>query len=113
MRRRALLGGLLALVGVSGASAQRPRVVRIEARRFAFRPGEVTLQAGVPVILEFTTADVVMGFSAPGLNLRADIVPGQVAQLAFTPQKTGAFEYLCDIFCGDGHEKMTGMIRVI
>ena len=117
MRRRALLRSLIgtALVtsGVLTLAQKPPPVVKISARKFAFTPGEVTLKRGVPVVLEFSTADVVMGFNAPELDLRADIVPGQVARVPFTPQRAGSFEYLCDIFCGEGHEKMTGRIRVI
>jgi cytochrome c oxidase subunit 2 len=116
VNRRALLASWIgAAAAASGivALAQQPLTVAIRARKFAFSPTEVTLKRGVPVVLEFTTADVVMGFNAPQLNLRADIVPGQLARIAFTPERSGTFEYLCDIFCGEGHEKMTGTIRVI
>ena len=27
--------------------------------------------------------------------------------------RTGTFEFLCDIFCGDGHEGMHGTIEVV
>ena len=88
------------------------KVVKISARKFVFQPNALALKRGEPVVLELTTADVVMGFSAPELKLRADIIPGQVARVPFTPERTGTFAFLCDIFCGDGHEKMTGQIRV-
>jgi cytochrome c oxidase subunit II len=112
MKRRAALAAVLAACA-SAALPQQPHVVRINARKFAFTPSELRLARGVPVLLELTTADVFMGFNAPELNLRADIVPGQVARLAFTPQKAGSFDFLCDVFCGEGHEKMNGKIRVI
>jgi cytochrome c oxidase subunit 2 len=86
--------------------------VHISARKFVFQPNELKLKRGVPVILELTTADVLMGFYAPDLNLRAEIVPGQVARVPFTPDRAGTFEFVCDIFCGEGHEKMSGKIRV-
>ena len=81
--------------------------------KFAFLPGEITLKQGMPVVLEFETTDVVMGFSAPDLKLRADIVPGQVTRLRLAPQRIGSFDFLCDIFCGDGHEGMSGRIHVV
>ena len=28
------------------------------------------------------------------------------------PDKTGKFTFSCDVFCGDGHEEMTGTIVV-
>ena len=87
--------------------------MRISARKFAFLPGEITLKQGVPVVLEFVAADVVMGFSAPDFKVRADIIPGQVARVRLVPQQIGTFEYLCDIFCGEGHEGMHGTINVV
>jgi cytochrome c oxidase subunit 2 len=117
-RRRLLAAGAgVALVGAPFAACvlaqPAEQVIRITARKFAFLPGEITLKRGVPVVLEFVAPEVVMGFSAPGLNVRADIIPGQVAQLRLTPEKIGTFEYLCDIFCGDGHEGMSGKIHVV
>ncbi len=90
-------------------NSQRRRVLAagIAAAGVAF--GAVV---GVPVVLEFVTADVVMGFNAPDFNVRADIIPGQVARVRLVPDKTGTFVFLCDIFCGDGHEGMSGQIHV-
>jgi cytochrome c oxidase subunit 2 len=116
-KRRTLLHAGAAIALLAGGLAAFParpqdRVVRITARKFVFLPREVTLKKGVPVVLEFTTADVVMGFNCPDLGVRADIIPGQTARVRLTPEKTGTFVYLCDIFCGDGHEGMSGQIKV-
>jgi cytochrome c oxidase subunit 2 len=122
MNRRNLLRGAVGALTAAGAlwalaaepkPKEKEQVIRIAARKFEFLPHEVTLKKGVPVILEFTTADVVMGFNAPDFNARADIIPGQVARVRLVPDKAGSFEYLCDIFCGDGHERMSGRIRVV
>jgi cytochrome c oxidase subunit 2 len=67
----------------------------------------------VPVVLELTTADILMGFSAPDFDVRADIVPGKVARVRLKPDKVGTFAFLCDIFCGSGHETMNGTITVV
>jgi cytochrome c oxidase subunit 2 len=116
-RRDVLRAGLAGLLAAGGALAlaagRKEKVIKITARRFTYLPNEVTLKRGVPVVLEFTSADVVMGFSAPDFNVRADIVPGQVARVRLVPDKVGTFAYLCDIFCGDGHEQMNGTIRVV
>ena len=94
------------------AAQPAERVVRITAKKFEFMPHEVTLKQGVPVVLELVTADVVMGFNAPDFGVRADLLPGKVAQLRILPKTPGTFEYLCDIFCGQGHEEMSGKIIV-
>lgn len=64
------------------------------------------------MILEFTTLDVLMGFKVPDLGVRADIIPGKVTRVRLVPGKVGTFPFLCDIFCGSGHENMTGTIVV-
>jgi cytochrome c oxidase subunit 2 len=51
-----------------------------------------------------------MGFYAPDLNLRTVIVPGQGARVRFVPDKAGSFDFLCDIFCGEGHEGMSKIV---
>ena len=115
-RRRLLVGGVALLAGAAagvGVLAQaKERVIPVVARKFVFLPSVIQLKKGEPVVLEFTAPEVVMGFSAPDLKLRTDIIPGVPARVRFTPDKTGTFPFLCDIFCGDGHEGMNGTIVV-
>ena len=72
----------------------------------------VTLKVNEPVIFRLTTADVVMGFSVPEFGVRATLIPGQAVDLPLTPTKAGEFMFLCDVFCGSGHENMEGTLRV-
>ena len=115
-RRRWIAGGVLMLTGaVAGlrvAAQPNERTIAVVARKFVFLPNEIALKVGEPVVLEFTSPEVVMGFHAPELNLRAVIVPGQAARVRFTPDRAGTFAFLCDVFCGDGHESMSGKIVV-
>jgi len=118
-KRRRLLaaGAVAALAGASRAAYVRAQsqeqVIHITARKFVFLPREITLKQGVPVVLEFVAPEVVMGFSAPDLKVRTDIIPGQVARVRLVPQQLGTFDFLCDIFCGEGHEGMNGKIHVV
>ena len=116
-RRRVTLalGGLLLGAGAIGLRAAEPkeRVIKIVARRFSYAPDKLTLKKGVPVVLELTTADVLMGFNAPDFQTRADIIPGKIARVRLVPDKIGTFTFLCDIFCGSGHETMNGTITVV
>jgi cytochrome c oxidase subunit 2 len=114
-RRRALRAGFAALAGAAfGAAvvAQQEKVISITARKFEFVPEKIELRKGEPVVLEFTTADVLMGFNAPDFKVRTDIAPGQVARVRLVPDRAGDFEFFCDNFCGEGHETMSGTIRV-
>ena len=115
-RRRVLAAGIAAAgvaFGVVALAQPKEKVIRITARKFVFLPREIRLKKGVPVTLELVTADVVMGFNAPDLKVRADIIPGQAARVRLVPDKTGTFVFLCDVFCGDGHEGMSGQIHVV
>ena len=89
------------------------KVIKVVARRFTFEPSEITLKKGQTVTFELVTQDVLMGFNAPDFSTRADIVPSTVAHVTFTPDKTGTFPFLCDVFCGSGHENMNGVIKVV
>jgi cytochrome c oxidase subunit 2 len=115
-RRRVLAAGIAALAGAAFGAAvlaqPREKVIRITARKFEFVPNKIELKKGEPVVLEFTTADVLMGFNAPDLKARTDIAPGQVARVRLAPDRTGDFDFFCDNFCGEGHETMSGTIRV-
>jgi cytochrome c oxidase subunit 2 len=110
------LSGLLlgaATIGLRAAAKPEEQVIKMLARRFTYTPNKLSLKQGVPVILELTSADVLMGFNAPDFDVRADIIPGQVARVRLVPDKVGTFTFLCDIFCGSGHETMSGTITVV
>jgi cytochrome c oxidase subunit 2 len=111
------LAGLGMLLGVRPLKAQQgakfdAQVVKVQAKRYVFVPDEIVLKKGEPVVLEFTSVDFVHGFKAPDFNIRADLTPGKVVRIGFTPEKTGTFDFLCDNFCGSGHEEMAGRFIV-
>jgi cytochrome c oxidase subunit II len=108
----ALTAGVLALTGLAAPGAQEAKVIKISAKRFAFTPSSITIKKGTPVRLELTTEDRKHGFSVDGMNVRTDIEPGKVSELTINPQKTGQYDFHCDIFCGSGHDDMTGKITV-
>ena len=89
------------------------QVVRMTAKRFEYTPSEITLKKGVPVILEITAIDRDHGFKIPELGIRADLKSGQVTRVRIVPDRTGTFEFRCDVFCGSGHEDMSGEIVVV
>jgi len=90
-----------------------PRTIKIHASRFEFSPNHITLKQNETATLELTSSDFTHGFSLPGLNVRTDILPGQITRLTITAQQSGDFIFLCDNFCGEGHEKMQGKLTVI
>ncbi len=102
----------LGLMLTRSRAQDEARVIKVTAKKFDYTPSHIELKQGEPVILEFTSQDVTMGFNLPDFHLRTDILPGKVTRLSFTPDKVGKFDFYCDVFCGDGHEEMEGEIVV-
>lgn len=90
----------------------KERVIKIQAKKFVYTPNQIVLKKGEPVVLEFTSVDFMHGFKIPDMNIRADLPPGQITQARLTPDKAGEYDFLCDNFCGSGHEGMNGKITV-
>src|SRR5438105_2095684 len=117
--RRIVVGlsfGLLFVAGFAATTAislaQAPQVIRMSVKKFEFSEKEINVRKGVPVVIEITSEDRIHGFSLPAFGARSDVIPGEITRITFTPDKAGSFEYLCDIFCGDGHEDVNGTLIV-
>jgi 3',5'-cyclic AMP phosphodiesterase CpdA len=102
----------LAPAGAATADAATETVIRVSARKYEFTPSTIQLERGVPAVLELTAIDRVHGFNAPGLGLRSALAPGRPVRLRVVPEKAGRFPFFCDIFCGEGHENMSGEVVV-
>jgi cytochrome c oxidase subunit 2 len=88
------------------------REIHITAKKFEFTPETITLKKGEPVVLVISSQDRKHGFNLRAFGIRADVNPGGTARIGFTPNKTGKFNFSCDVFCGEGHEDMTGTVVV-
>ncbi|MBI3516847.1 MAG: cupredoxin domain-containing protein, partial [Proteobacteria bacterium] len=89
------------------------RVIEIAVKRFEYIPPEITLKKGEPVQLALSSLDRRHGFKLPALGVRADVEPDQTVVVRVVPDNTGRFVFACDIFCGDDHEDMQGIITVV
>lgn len=114
------LTGLAALlcgraVGANGLkkSGTKERVIKIQAKKFTYTPNRIVLKKDQPVVLELTALDFTHGFKIPDMNIRADIPPGKITMVRLTPDKAGQLDFLCDNFCGSGHEEMNGAFIVV
>lgn len=97
---------------VAAAAGERGIRVALAASKFEFSAKEIRVRKGQAVTFVLSASDFVHGFSVPDFNARADIVPGKTVELTLTPDKTGRFVFLCDNFCGDGHDHMSGVLVV-
>lgn len=88
------------------------RTIRVEASRFAYRPGVIRANPGDRVTIELTSADVVHGLSVDGYEIEVQVDPGQVSNLSFIADKEGTFRLRCSVTCGDMHPFMVGKLQV-
>ena len=105
------LGTVAARAGIA-ATEPKTRLIQIVVKKFEFVPAEIHVRRGETVTLQFTAPEVPMGFNLADFHLRTDIVPGKRAELQLTADKTGRFGFICDVFCGSGHEDMGGTLIV-
>ncbi|MFZ6734927.1 cupredoxin domain-containing protein [Undibacterium sp. Ji42W] len=111
-----LLGAASVMTDSQLAHAQgqsRKRVIPVKAQKFLFLPNRIEAKVGETIVLALTALDFTHGFNLPDFNLRMDLVPGKVINVELKPDKPGTYEFLCDNFCGDGHEGMSGKLVVI
>jgi cytochrome c oxidase subunit 2 len=120
MNRRhviALLIGSSAAVATAGGAgrlvrAAGPKEIAIQAMKFEFTPETVKVKRGEPVTFVLTSIDRIHGFKMPDFSVRTEIVPDQETRVTIAPEKAGTFVFFCDVFCGDGHEEMSGTLIV-
>ncbi len=67
---------------------------------------EMHLPVGQPVTLHVSSYDVIHSFWIPDMRLKADMVPGLINTLVFTPTRVGKYELVCTEFCGTFHGDM-------
>jgi cytochrome c oxidase subunit 2 len=103
---------LLLCTGLRGATAAGERVIHVTAKKFEYTPATIELKVGEPVVLELTALDRRHGFRSADLNIDVVIEPGTPTRVHLVPDKPGRFEFHCSVFCGSGHEDMTGVIVV-
>lgn len=93
-------------------SAIGPRVIRIIAKQWEWQPREIRIRKDERVALEITSADVPHGINIPEFNINRALAPGRTERVEFTATKVGRFDFVCSVFCGQGHRDMRGLLIV-
>ncbi len=112
MRSLFYAAACLFLFATQAGAGNSPKVIEIQAKKFEFSPNEIHLKAGEAVILRIKSMDRKHGFKVADLGVDAVVKAGEATDVALTPTKKGRFSFHCSVFCGSGHEGMTGVIVV-
>ncbi len=86
--------------------------LRAESNPWKFRPDKLTVPVNSTVTFYVTSADVQHGFKLEGTNVSMQILPGEVSKLTFTFTTKGQYNFICNEYCGVGHQNMFGTITV-
>lgn len=86
--------------------------IYLVARMWTFDPEEIEIPAGSTVDFYLTSIDVVHGFhiNEKGVNMMA--VPGSINKITTRFEEPGIYRFVCNEFCGTGHQNMAGTIIV-
>jgi cytochrome c oxidase subunit 2 len=119
MKKKMIL--LVLFLGAAGITTLTPAVwgeatpqrIEITAQRFVFKPGEITVKVGEPVVLVLKSLDVSHGLHIRDLGVNIKVKAGETAEVTFTPATTGDLAGHCSVYCGSGHGSMTFLLHVV
>jgi len=110
-----LMGALLlSACGNSGETAEvsqssgETKEFTIEASNFDFNLKEIKVNQGDTVKITLKSTEGVHAVQIDGYG--DEIKEGKT--ITFVADKKGEFEYICSIFCGEGHGEMVGKLVV-
>jgi cytochrome c oxidase subunit 2 len=87
--------------------------VTMVAARYGFFPPVIDVPVDTEVKFRIASADVLHGVHVPYTNAASMIVPGYVSEFTTTFPKTGKFSFLCNEYCGLGHDSMWSRLNVV
>lgn len=82
------------------------KVINIDASRFQYTPGTITVKKGDHVKIIINSIDTPHGIAIPELGVSG------VESVEFTADKAGTFEFHCPTPCGSGHRTMKGTLVI-
>jgi heme/copper-type cytochrome/quinol oxidase subunit 2 len=87
--------------------------IDIAVANWKFTPAKITIPAGEPSVLRFTSTQGVHGVQSDELGIKQTTLgPGKSEVVTFTPAKPGTYVMHCSIMCGQGHPDMALTIVV-
>jgi len=103
-----------ATAGKQALKPSSPRVIRVSAERFAFTPGEITVDKGTTIEFHLTSEDTDHGFRIIGTDVDVEIPKRRRGEtvVKYTADTAGRFVIECTRPCGAGHTAMRATLIV-
>jgi cytochrome c oxidase subunit 2 len=84
-----------------------------KASPWAFEPQNIEIPVGSTVTFFITSHDVEHGFNIQGTNVNLMVLPNHVSKLTKKFEAAGEVHYVCNEYCGVGHQNMFGTLKII
>ncbi len=114
-----LLGVLLLLCALGSsaghtAESGNPNVkdINFEAYQWGFLPETVIVKKGDFVRLRAVSRDVTHGIYIKEYGINTSVKKGEVKIIEFPADKSGVFDIVCSVYCGEGHSGMKAKLIV-
>lgn len=98
---------------LSGKLENGIRIIEVKASRYKFEPDPVVVRLGEKVRLVVTSTDVAHGIAISEFDVKLSVPAGKTESVEFVADKEGSFYAYCSVYCGSGHGKMQGVLRVV
>ncbi|MEM2137863.1 MAG: cupredoxin domain-containing protein [Candidatus Anstonellaceae archaeon] len=98
--------------GTNTPDTEAVREITLEASNWEFSPSTIEVNKGEKVRITIINKDVAHGIAIPDFNFTLVANAGQNATGDFVASKEGNYTFFCNVFCGDGHRNMKGMLVV-
>jgi len=106
-----LMGPIFCFAGPRQVDSKLP-IITVHARRYEFKPSNITLKEGQQITLVFISDDVTHSLTVEQLGLEVNIKKSHSSDVLLTPSKVGNFVGECSIYCGAGHDRMKIVFHV-
>lgn len=106
-----LMVPIFCFAGSKQVDSNIPTIV-VHARRYEFKPSNITLTEGQEVKMVFISDDVTHSLTVEELGLDVNIKKNHSSEVLLTPSKIGNFIGECSIYCGAGHNRMKLVFHV-
>jgi cytochrome c oxidase subunit 2 len=87
--------------------------IAINAYNYGFAISPAEINKGDIVRIRLRNQDGMHGLAIPAFDIDSGpIAPGEETTLEFIADKSGSFDYYCNVPCGSGHSNMKGKLVV-